>query len=118
MAILFQPSREVKCEGKMEIRKLLNSRSLDDSQERLPVTERPQSRCIPLHASEPLLQLGPDSLMFHRTLRLVVHSSKNYAAADSDDEKEMNIVAPVPTSSEMRNVMKSMRSYLGIPIVK
>ncbi|GFV34931.1 hypothetical protein TNCV_1452331 [Trichonephila clavipes] len=29
MAILFQPTREVKREGKMQIRKLLNNRSLD-----------------------------------------------------------------------------------------
>ncbi|GFU44041.1 hypothetical protein TNCV_4963531 [Trichonephila clavipes] len=31
---------------------------------------------------------------------------------DSDDENEMNNAAPVPTSFEMRNVMKSMHSYL------
>ncbi|GFW93987.1 hypothetical protein TNCV_4813051 [Trichonephila clavipes] len=42
---------------------------LSDSQERLPVTESPQSRCIQLHASEPLLQLGSDRLMFRWTLR-------------------------------------------------
>ncbi|GFW35937.1 SCAN domain-containing protein 3 [Trichonephila clavipes] len=41
-----------------------------------------------------------------------VHSSKNIIDAHSDDENEMNNAAPVPTSSEMRNIMKSMRSYL------
>ncbi|GFT79744.1 hypothetical protein TNCV_732801 [Trichonephila clavipes] len=30
----------------------------------------------------------------------------------SDDENEMNKAAPVPTSTEMRNIMKSMRNYL------
>ncbi|GFU01961.1 hypothetical protein TNCV_1524471 [Trichonephila clavipes] len=33
---------------------------------------------------------------------------------DFDDENEMNNAIPVPTSSEMRNVMKSMRSYLEV----
>ncbi|GFV34424.1 hypothetical protein TNCV_5137651 [Trichonephila clavipes] len=32
--------------------------------------------------------------------------------ADSEDENEMNNAAPVPTSSQMRNVMKSVYSYL------
>ncbi|GFW06114.1 hypothetical protein TNCV_4479061 [Trichonephila clavipes] len=45
-------------------------------------------------------------------MRLTVQSSKNIIDADSDDENEMNEAAPVPTSSEMKNVMKSMRSYL------
>ncbi|GFV19173.1 hypothetical protein TNCV_3223911 [Trichonephila clavipes] len=31
---------------------------------------------------------------------------------DSVDENEMNITAPVSTSSEMRNVMKSLRRYI------
>ncbi|GFV47925.1 hypothetical protein TNCV_3043971 [Trichonephila clavipes] len=37
----------------------------------------------------------------------LVQSSKN-----SDGENEMNDAASVPKSSEMRNIMKSMRSYL------
>ncbi|GFV46721.1 hypothetical protein TNCV_1881801 [Trichonephila clavipes] len=37
---------------------------------------------------------------------------KNIIDADSDDENEMNYVAPVLTSSYMRNLMKSMHSYL------
>ncbi|GFT91218.1 uncharacterized protein TNCV_4044491 [Trichonephila clavipes] len=37
-----------------------------------------------------------------------VQSSKNIIDADSDDEK----AAPVSTSSEMRNIMKSMHSFL------
>ncbi|GFV68813.1 hypothetical protein TNCV_1626061 [Trichonephila clavipes] len=39
-------------------------------------------------------------------------SSKNISDADSDDENEMNDEDPVTTSSEMQNIMKSMRSYL------
>ncbi|GFX41736.1 hypothetical protein TNCV_388491 [Trichonephila clavipes] len=39
-----------------------------------------------------------------------VQSSKN--AFDADSENEMNDVAPVPTSSEIRNNIKSMHSYL------
>ncbi|GFV62725.1 transposable element Tcb1 transposase [Trichonephila clavipes] len=31
---------------------------------------------------------------------------------DSDDENEMRNAAPDPTSSEIRNIMKSIRSYL------
>ncbi|GFT31988.1 hypothetical protein TNCV_3468421 [Trichonephila clavipes] len=38
--------------------------------------------------------------------------SKNIIDGDSDDEKEMNGAGSVPTSSEMRNVTKRMRSYL------
>ncbi|GFX76754.1 hypothetical protein TNCV_664611 [Trichonephila clavipes] len=40
-------------------------------------------------------------------------SSKNTIDADSEDKNEMNNAAPDPKSSEMRNIMKSMRSYLG-----
>ncbi|GFU44983.1 hypothetical protein TNCV_4234981 [Trichonephila clavipes] len=38
-------------------------------------------------------------------------SSKNMDA-DFDDENERNTAAPVPTSSEMRNILKSTQSYL------
>ncbi|GFU57713.1 hypothetical protein TNCV_3638651 [Trichonephila clavipes] len=41
-----------------------------------------------------------------------VQSSKNIIDADPDDENEMNNAAPVPKSSEMRNIKKSMCSYL------
>ncbi|GFV44397.1 transposable element Tcb1 transposase [Trichonephila clavipes] len=41
-----------------------------------------------------------------------VQSSKNIIDADSDNENEMNNVTPDPTSSETRNIMKNMRSYL------
>ncbi|GFW20035.1 hypothetical protein TNCV_867411 [Trichonephila clavipes] len=40
-------------------------------------------------------------------------SSKNIIDANSDVENQMNNAAPVPTSSEMRNIMKSMLSYLN-----
>ncbi|GFU93514.1 hypothetical protein TNCV_947561 [Trichonephila clavipes] len=41
-----------------------------------------------------------------------VQRLKNIIDADFDHENEMNDAAPVPTSSEMRNVLKGMRSYL------
>ncbi|GFV69316.1 hypothetical protein TNCV_390121 [Trichonephila clavipes] len=41
-----------------------------------------------------------------------IQSSKNIVEADSDNENEINNGAPVPMSSEMQNIMKSMRSYL------
>ncbi|GFW12617.1 hypothetical protein TNCV_818691 [Trichonephila clavipes] len=37
---------------------------------------------------------------------------KNIIDIDSGDKNEMNNSAPVPPSTEMRNIMKSMRSYL------
>ncbi|GFW79362.1 uncharacterized protein TNCV_2477691 [Trichonephila clavipes] len=39
-------------------------------------------------------------------------SSKNIIDADSVDENEMNYATPVPSSSKMRNVMKSTRNYI------
>ncbi|GFX38795.1 hypothetical protein TNCV_4748651 [Trichonephila clavipes] len=41
-----------------------------------------------------------------------VQSSKNIIDADSSDENEMKNAASDHTSYEMRNIMKSMRSYL------
>ncbi|GFW63788.1 hypothetical protein TNCV_3743961 [Trichonephila clavipes] len=43
-----------------------------------------------------------------------VRSSKNIIDADSEDRNEMNNAALVSTSSEMRNIMKSRRSYSGV----
>ncbi|GFW90376.1 hypothetical protein TNCV_3509241 [Trichonephila clavipes] len=55
----------------------------------------------------------PDSPNFGRQRHFGDGSKlKNIVAADSDDENEMNNETPVPTSSEMQNIMKSMRSYL------
>ncbi|GFT92659.1 hypothetical protein TNCV_3769121 [Trichonephila clavipes] len=42
----------------------------------------------------------------------IVQSSKNIIDAESDNENERTISAPVLTSPEMRNIMKNMRSYL------
>ncbi|GFV09891.1 hypothetical protein TNCV_2318211 [Trichonephila clavipes] len=41
-----------------------------------------------------------------------VQRSKNIIDANSDEQNEMNNTASVPTSSEVKKVMKSMRSYL------
>ncbi|GFY06307.1 hypothetical protein TNCV_2680991 [Trichonephila clavipes] len=43
-----------------------------------------------------------------------VQSSKNIIDVDSDDQNEMNNATPFPISSEMRNAMKSMRSYFDV----
>ncbi|GFT62849.1 uncharacterized protein TNCV_1606751 [Trichonephila clavipes] len=43
---------------------------------------------------------------------IIFKISKNFIDADSDDENDMNNAAPVPTSSEMKHIMKTMRSYL------
>ncbi|GFT30376.1 uncharacterized protein TNCV_2376721 [Trichonephila clavipes] len=41
-------------------------------------------------------------------------SSKNIIDTDADGGKEINNAAPVPTSYEIRNIMKSMRSYSDV----
>ncbi|GFU43749.1 hypothetical protein TNCV_651601 [Trichonephila clavipes] len=88
-------------EGKMQIRKLLNNRSLKQavwhsgtvmlcawgkwqeyfaklchSQERLLGTERTESRYIPLHASEPHLQPGSDRLMRRWALKNIIYPER------------------------------------------
>ncbi|GFV19445.1 uncharacterized protein TNCV_3663781 [Trichonephila clavipes] len=47
-----------------------------------------------------------------KTFWSLFQSLKNIIDEDSDDENEMNNAAPVPTSSKMRNIMKSMCNYL------
>ncbi|GFT13009.1 uncharacterized protein TNCV_431321 [Trichonephila clavipes] len=51
--------------------------------------------------------------MAHKDILEFVQSSKNVIDADLNDENEMDITALGPTSSEMRNIMKSMRIYLN-----
>ncbi|GFX96459.1 hypothetical protein TNCV_1441331 [Trichonephila clavipes] len=41
-------------------------------------------------------------------------SLKNIIDADLNNKNEINNVAPVHTSSKMRNIMKSMHSYLDV----
>ncbi|GFV67906.1 hypothetical protein TNCV_926721 [Trichonephila clavipes] len=41
-----------------------------------------------------------------------LQNSKNFIDADSDDENEMNNAVPIRTSSETKNIMKSIHSYL------
>ena len=41
-----------------------------------------------------------------------VQSSKNIINTDSDDKNEMNNAAPDPATFKMRNIVKSMLSYL------
>ncbi|GFV83320.1 hypothetical protein TNCV_1900461 [Trichonephila clavipes] len=49
-------------------------------------------------------------IMADKDILEFVQSSINIIHADSGDENEMNNAAPVPTSSEMRNVMESGQS--------
>ncbi|GFU77232.1 hypothetical protein TNCV_4126091 [Trichonephila clavipes] len=49
------------------------------------------------------------SIMGDKDILKFVQSSKNITDADADKENEINNVAPVPTSPEMRIVMKSAR---------
>ncbi|GFX75513.1 hypothetical protein TNCV_4714201 [Trichonephila clavipes] len=44
----------------------------------------------------------------------VCSKRKNIIQEDSDDEQKMNNAAPVPRSSELRNVMKSIRRHLDV----
>ncbi|GFT04968.1 hypothetical protein TNCV_4745001 [Trichonephila clavipes] len=46
MATLFQPTREVKREGNMQIKKLLNSRSLESHNDEIPARKRPRLLCM------------------------------------------------------------------------
>ncbi|GFX68286.1 hypothetical protein TNCV_2816611 [Trichonephila clavipes] len=64
--------------------------------------------------SEESIAVGDDNvgitpMMADKDILKVTQSSKNIIDADSNDTNEMNIAALVPTSSEMRNVVKSMR---------
>ncbi|GFV46073.1 hypothetical protein TNCV_1256311 [Trichonephila clavipes] len=51
-------------------------------------------------------------IMADKDILEFVQSSKNIIGTDSNEENEMNNAAPVYTSSEMRNIIKSMHSYL------
>ncbi|GFU80781.1 hypothetical protein TNCV_515081 [Trichonephila clavipes] len=52
----------------------------------------------------PILE-DKDILKFDKSLKNIIY-------ADSDNENEMNNGASVPTSSEMRNIIKSIFNYL------
>ncbi|GFV03889.1 SCAN domain-containing protein 3 [Trichonephila clavipes] len=51
-------------------------------------------------------------IMADKDILEFVQSSKNIIEANSEDGNEMNNAVHVPTSFEMRNIMKSIRSYL------
>ncbi|GFV73310.1 hypothetical protein TNCV_3562631 [Trichonephila clavipes] len=52
--------------------------------------------------------------MADKGILVFVQRSKNIVDTEIDEEKEMNNAAPVPTSSNMRYIMKSKRSYLDV----
>ncbi|GFT11547.1 hypothetical protein TNCV_2523611 [Trichonephila clavipes] len=47
----------------------------------------------------------------NKDILVYVQSLNDIVGIDSNNENEINIATPVPTSSDMRNIMKSMRSY-------
>ncbi|GFX05089.1 hypothetical protein TNCV_1423281 [Trichonephila clavipes] len=51
-------------------------------------------------------------IMKDKNILVFVQSSKYILDADSNDEIKINKAASVATSSEMRNIMKSMHRYL------
>ncbi|GFX83690.1 hypothetical protein TNCV_349541 [Trichonephila clavipes] len=53
-------------------------------------------------------------IMADKGVSKFVQSSKNIIHEDSDGENEMNNAAPVPKSSEIKNIMKRMRRYLDV----
>ncbi|GFW08512.1 hypothetical protein TNCV_2775341 [Trichonephila clavipes] len=61
--------------------------------------------CTHRERESPTIMADKDILEF-------VQNSKSTIDKDSDDENEMNKEAPVPTLSEMKNIIISMRSYL------
>ncbi|GFV81282.1 hypothetical protein TNCV_4773081 [Trichonephila clavipes] len=72
--------------------------------------------CI-IQFSEELVSVGDDTacrapFIADKDIWELIQSSNDISHADSDDEKELNIVAPVLTSSEMRSIMKSTRICL------
>ncbi|GFV08603.1 hypothetical protein TNCV_1584161 [Trichonephila clavipes] len=73
----------------------------------------------PTVSSEEFVEVYDDNeciapIMAHKDILEFAQSSKNFIDANFDDENEMNNAAPlsVPTSSETRNTMKSIHSYL------
>ncbi|GFW37656.1 hypothetical protein TNCV_415421 [Trichonephila clavipes] len=51
-------------------------------------------------------------IMVDKNILEFAQGSKNIIYANSDGKNGMNNAASVPTSSEMRNIMESMYSYL------
>ncbi|GFU73265.1 hypothetical protein TNCV_167481 [Trichonephila clavipes] len=71
----------------------------------------------PIVLSEEFIAIDDDNactspIMAEKDILEFVQSSKNIIDADSDEENEMNNATPVHTSSEMRSIIKSLRSYL------
>ncbi|GFT41597.1 hypothetical protein TNCV_4183001 [Trichonephila clavipes] len=69
----------------------------------------------PTAFSKKFISVDDDNVCSHyygKNISEFVQSSKNTLDADSEDENEMSEAIPVPMSSEWRNIMKSIRSYL------
>ncbi|GFS47718.1 histone-lysine N-methyltransferase SETMAR [Trichonephila clavipes] len=75
-------------------------------------TRRVGQRCtLNLSRAETSSRWSGTPIKADKSILEFVQSSKNINDADSNNENEMNNAAPYPTSSEIRNIMKSMRSY-------
>ncbi|GFS75017.1 DDE-1 domain-containing protein [Trichonephila clavipes] len=78
------------------------------------IRKTPAGSDCPIVLSEEFIKIDDDNvyktpIMAGKDILEFVQSSKNIIEAD---ENEMKNAAPVPTSSEIRNVMKSNRSYI------
>ncbi|GFV64199.1 hypothetical protein TNCV_1806971 [Trichonephila clavipes] len=70
-------------------------------------------------SSEEFVAVNDDNMytaliMPYKDLWEFVQSSENIIDVYSEDENEINNAALTPMSSEMRNIIKSMRSYLDV----
>ncbi|GFU28444.1 hypothetical protein TNCV_1938321 [Trichonephila clavipes] len=74
--------------------------------------EKKSKRTLKIHCAVDYDNLCTAPIIAEKDFFEFVHSSKHIVDADSDDENEIDDAAPIPTSFEMRNVMKSLHSYL------
>ncbi|GFU75768.1 hypothetical protein TNCV_1652281 [Trichonephila clavipes] len=71
----------------------------------------------PTVLAEELISVDDDNvctapIMADKDILEFVQISKNIIDSDSDEENEMKNEAPVPTSSEMKNIMKRIHMYI------
>ncbi|GFU26924.1 hypothetical protein TNCV_1672221 [Trichonephila clavipes] len=77
------------------------------------IQKTPAELDCPIVLWEQFFAIGDDTvcttpIMADEDILEFIENSKNIVDADSDDENEMDNAAPLPMSSEMRNIMKSL----------
>ncbi|GFX30764.1 hypothetical protein TNCV_1181421 [Trichonephila clavipes] len=82
-------------------------------------TENTRRFCCPNVSLEGFIAADYDNvcaspMMADKDTLELIQSTKSIIDTYSDDENEENNAAPVPTSFKMRNIMKSMFSYLDV----